>query len=399
MVLISVATFFLFILLIALSFLRSSPNPTEQTVGQIVLPTAFPFFQPPLTKRHTIDSNEDVQLSPADRSAIDEVGKKLPIDTSDLKVEYSELLDTFYIQSIATDGAQLNQFLEENKLANLYKSNPKFFKVARISPKEIVEGDEDVYIKENNLGEPIPTPTPTPNPNDPTSDIKPVMNTFKSLMGFSTVLTPLSTTTTSRPVRQPTQQPGQPPTTGSAPGIVANRTDCNKILGNERIVCAALKYTGIRYGFVNNQNESIKRWGVRSTGTYGRPPAEWIATRTPEGPTDFLVCSSYTDLAIYVAFGFYKYHLSHSYLTDKENFREIDIFTARPGDLLIKGTAATGDGHVGIFVKRYADGSMQTLESTSAKSGRSGYFTRIKPKSAPGAFNRAVRYIGPGSTP
>ena len=146
---------------------------------------------------------------------------------------------------------------------------------------------------------------------------------------------------------------------------------------------------------IYNHKESLRRWGVLPQGTVGRPPAEWIATRTPEGPTDFLVCSSYTDLAIYVAFGFYKKHLSHTYLTDKENFKEIDIFTSRPGDLLIKGTAAAGDGHVGIFVRRFANGSMQTLESTSAKSGRSGYYTRVKPKSAPSAFTRAVRYIGP----
>lgn len=388
-VMISAATVFLIVLLFALSSLRSSPNTNEQSADQAVVPTRTPFFQLPSAPRHTINSNEDTQLSLAEKAAIEESSKKLPFSEGGLNIEYSGTLNTFYVQNSDTNIDKFNKFLEENKLSELYKSNPKLFKKTKLDAKYVMDEDEFTYFSENEMGESSLeelTPSPTPNPNDPMNNVKPAMNIFKTLMGFNTVLAPSS-------INNGTQQS----TTGKTPAPIANNTNCNNIIGNERIICAALKYTGIRYGFSNNRAKQIEKWGVPFAGTNGYDPATWLAHRTPEGPTDFLGCSGYTELAIYVAFGFYnKKHCSISYLSDPQYFKKIDPNAARPGDLLIKGTACSsiGGGHVAIFVKRYANGSTQTLEATAAKPARSGYYNR-----KPGTFTRAVRYIGPGSTP
>lgn len=378
-------------LTVALGILRSNTQSPEQaSTTEVVIPTSTPNSQTTVpaqtslnqtisTTTHMVNSNDDMLLGSTDRTAIENVVKKLPIDSDLLKIEYSELLDTFYIQNNAINQTQVRKFIEENNLSNLYKTYPEFFKFTDKYPGDVLDEDEEVYAIENGLGETLPEDSPTNSTgNEKQIDIMKKLSSI--LFGAS------------KHVPQPSIAPSQPTHPPTISGET-NSVNCNNIVSNERIICAALKYTGIRYGFVYNPTESIKRWGVKSRGTYGRPPAEWIATRTPEGPTDFLVCSSYTDLAIYVAFGFYKYHLSHTYLDDKQNFREVPVNSTLPGDLVIKGTAAAGDGHVAILITRYANGSMKTLESTSAKSGRSGYFNR-----KPGSFTRAVRYIGPGST-
>lgn len=398
-VIITIASVFLVGLLIALTAFRTRPS-TEDVPNQIAYPTNVPNNRT-FSNTSTIKSNNEVQIDPIETSAIENTVKKLPIDTSEFKVEYSEMLDTFYIQSVSTDEAKLTQFLEENKLASLYKSHPKFFKLTKKNPKYVLDEDEFVFINENGLGESVPDPTPTPNPNDPSRDIKPVLNTFKTLMGFNSVLAPLSTTTTSRqPVRQSTQRPARAPATGSSPGAPINTSNCANIVGNERIVCSALKYTGIRYGYASDtrgNNLSKERWGVISQGRNGHQPATWIAQRIPGGANDFLECSGYTAVAIYDAFGVVADPGCSVFYLSAANFKKIDINTARAGDLLIKGTGcatAGGGGHIGIFVKRLANGGIQTLESTSRGSGRTGYY-----EVGPTYFTRAVRYTGPGSTP
>lgn len=392
-IIISVATALLLGLLIALSLFRARPS-SEEVPNQVAFPTSVPNNRT-FSNTSTIKSNDQVQIDQIETSAIENTVLKLPIDTTDLRVEYSELLDTFYIQSIATDGAQLTQFLEENKLTNLYISHPKFFKFTKKYPRDVLDEDEFIFINENGLGESElaeATPTPTPNPNDPTRDVKPVLNVFKTLMGFNTVLTPFSAT--SRP-----QQTSKTPTSGSAPSAPINAANCANIVGNERIVCSALKYTGIRYGYASDtrgSNLSKDRWGVVSQGSNGHNPANWIAKRIPGGVNDFLECSGYVAVAIYDAFGVVADHCSVGYYGAK-NFKKIDINTARAGDLLIKGTGcatAGGGGHIGIFVKRNANGRIQTLESTPRGSGRTGYYDV-----APSYFDKAVRYTGPGSTP
>ncbi len=385
-IIISVATVLLIGLLIALSSFRTSPQSSEQVPTEIVIPTSSPNNQ--LLSNGSIKSNDDVQLASADTSAIDNTIKKLPLDSAELKVEYSEQLDTFYIQNTATDEAQLNQFLAENNLLNLYKSHPKFFKFTNQYPKDVMDEDEFVFINERGVGE---TAVDVPRANTEQQKQLEVMKGLIGLMFDYSIPTPEPTSPS------PTQST-QLPTVGTTTNPV-NTANCDSVVGNEKIVCAALKYTGVRYGYAGNargNEQSKKTWGVVSQGQNGHNPAQWISQRIPGGINDFLECSGYVAVAIYDAFGVVADHCSVNYYGAK-NFKKIDINTARAGDLLIKGTAcatAGGGGHIGIFVKRNANGRIQTLESTPRGTGRTGYY-----EVSPTYFDKAVRYTGPGSTP
>lgn len=391
-IIISVATVLLVGLLIALSIFRSSSQKTEQaTVAEVVIPTTSPNNQTFSNSSSSIKSNDEIQLNSSDTSAVDSTVKKLPIDSAELKVEYSELLDTFYIQNNATDEAQLNQFLEENNLLNLYKSQPKFFKFTKQNPKDVVDEDEYTFTTENGLNESlIDSPTEL---TDQQKQLE-VAKGFLGLMFDYTIPTP----TPLPPTQAATQSSGGNVTTQPISGTFVPAS-CNSVVGNEKIVCSALKYTGIRYGFSSSargNEQSKKTWGVISKGQNGHNPAQWIAQRIPGGSNDFLECSGYVAVAIYDAFGVVADHCSVGYY-GAQYFKKIDINTARPGDLLIKGTGCAtsgGGGHIGIFVKRLPNGRIQTLESTPRGTGRTGYY-----EVAPTFFTRAVRYNGPGSTP
>lgn len=387
-VIISVATVLLVVLLIALSIFRSSSQTTEQaTITEVVIPTTSPNNQIVSNSSSSIKSNDEIQLNTSDTSAVDNTVKKLPIDTDLLKVEYSDLLDTFYIQNNATDEAQLNQFLEENNLLNLYKSHPKFFKFTKQNPKDEKDEDEFAFVGENGLSESLPeSPTVL---TDQQKQLE-VAKGFLGLMFDYTLPTPTPIT----PTQSSEGNIGTQPISGTF--VPAS---CNSVVGNEKIVCSALKYTGIRYGFSSSargNEQSKKTWGVISKGQNGHNPAQWIAQRIPGGDNDFLECSGYVAVAIYDAFGVVADHCSVAYY-GAQYFKKIDINTARPGDLLIKGTGCAtsgGGGHIGIFVKRLPNGRIQTLESTPRGSGRTGYY-----EVAPTFFDKAVRYTGPGSTP
>lgn len=390
-IIISVATVLLVVLLIALSIFRSSSQKTEQaTVAEVVIPTTSPNNQTFSNSSSSIKSNDEIQLNSSDTSAVESTVKKLPIDTDLLKVEYSDLLDTFYIQNNATEEAQLNQFLEENNLLNLYKSQPKFFKFTQQNPKDVKDEDEFGYVNENGIGETNPEDSPT----NLTGNEKQlyIMKKFSSILfGSSQRSTESSDQTNNTPVISP---PSTQP-----PSELGKNPNCANVVGNEKIVCSALKYTGIRYGYSSSargNEQSKKRWGVISKGQNGHNPATWIAQRIPGGDNDFLECSGYTAVAIYDAFGVVADHCSVNYYGAK-NFKKIDINTARAGDLLIKGTGCAtsgGGGHIGIFVSRNSNGRIKTLESTPRGNGRSGPY-----EVSPTFFDKAVRYTGPGSTP
>lgn len=398
-VIISIATFLLIGLLIALSIFRSSSQSTEQsTITEVVIPTTSPNNQSLSSTSSSIKSNDEVQLNTSDTSAIDNTIKKLPIDSAELKVEYSEQLDTFYIQNTSTDEARLNQFLEENNLSNLYKTNPKFFKFTNQKPKYVMDEDEFTFISGNGLGE------SQSEISLPATDQQKQLEVAKGLLGiiFNLEPPPIPTIRVNNP-NQPNAQLAQPPVVGLQPTSTANSVNtanCANVIGNEKIVCSALKYTGIRYGYAANARGnklSKDRWGIVSQGSNGHGPATWIAQRIPGGSNDFLECSGYVAVAIYDAFGVVEDRCSTAYYGAK-NFKKIDINTARAGDLLIKGTGCAtsgGGGHIGIFVKRNPNGTIQTLESTPRGSGKSGYYDDVSPT----YFTHAVRYTGPGSTP
>ncbi len=176
--------------------------------------------------------------------------------------------------------------------------------------------------------------------------------------------------------------------------------NCTDVVGNEKIICAALQYTGIRYANKNGGKDWAQVYGVSQNdlGNLGHPAAQWKASRIPGGKGDFLECSGYTDLAIYEAFKIDKVHCSARYLDDKSLFREVSIYELMPGDFLIKSRTCGDGGHVGIYVSTEPDGRLLTLESSAGKNitdntVTSGYYKRKATE-----YPYAVRYIGPGST-
>jgi len=393
-IIISVATFLLVGLLIALSIFQSKPQTSEQVTTEIAIPTAAPNNQSFTTSSSNVRSNTDLRLNSADTNAIENTVKKLPLDSAELKIEYSELLNTFYVQNTATDGARLKQFLTENNLSALYSANSKLFKLTDKNPKDIMDEDEFVFGVESGwVGDQVEETSIIPTPSN-LQKAKEQMKSVNSI--FNLFLVPNKLVIVSP---APTSTPAGSPQSAIPANTPINVANCNSIVGNEKIVCSALKYTGIRYGYASNaagNAKSKERWGVVSQGRNGHDPATWIAKRIPGGSNDFLECSGYVAVAIYDAFGVVEDRCSVNYYGGG-NFKKIDINAARAGDLLIKGTGCAtsgGGGHVGIFVKRNANGRIQTLESTSRGSGRSGPF-----EVGPTYFDRAARYTGPGSTP
>ncbi len=187
-------------------------------------------------------------------------------------------------------------------------------------------------------------------------------------------------------------------------GPTGTPIDCSSVAGNEKIICAAKNFLGVRYA---NRNEGtgakwLNEWGVSTiTGSLGQKPQEWISQRVFGGPNDFFECSGFTKTAIYAAFGVtVNAQCSGAYLTDSQYFKEIDMSELRPGDLLVESTECGNGGHVGIYLGITDTGMVSTIESSAGKNAntgekKSGFYERP----AGAIYKYAVRYIGPGSSP
>ncbi|HMT18619.1 MAG TPA: hypothetical protein PKD20_01235 [Candidatus Saccharibacteria bacterium] len=200
--------------------------------------------------------------------------------------------------------------------------------------------------------------------------------------------------------------------TSTSAGLV----DCQNPQGNEKIVCAAEKYMGIRYS--NGGDKWNAEWGVTNTNgrlNGGASAANWLATRVPNGYGDFIDCSGFTNLAMYVAYdyqttagcsGLYTKDSNGDGLSDADsNLKIIPIDQVQPGDFLTISQNCNGEsaGHIGIFAGVLPSGQWSTIESTAGRNidgeKKTGYY--VKP---PGGgtgehdFKYAARYIGPGSS-
>lgn len=250
-IIISIATVLLVGLLIALSVFRSSPQSSDQaTITEVVIPTGSPNNQSFTSTSSNIKSNDDIQLDSADTSAVDNTVKKLPIDTAEFKVEYSDLLDTFYVQSTATDAAQLNQFLEENNLANLYKSHPKFFKFTIQNPKDVLDEDEYTFINENGQGELIEDTEKTPQE----TRLAPLKNILNSLVAIDFPTPSVGVTSTPQPATTSGQgsasvgsfQNGFPVSPADSTKIPCPNSPTVSEVGNKRIYANGVGYYNIK---------------------------------------------------------------------------------------------------------------------------------------------------------
>jgi hypothetical protein len=178
---------------------------------------------------------------------------------------------------------------------------------------------------------------------------------------------------------------------------------CAQLYGNVRVLCAAKKYFGVRYGTADPvyapKWEGV--WGQKITSWGGHNPLNWIL-HYKEGSTNaFLECSGFVSVGFRAAYNVDVDNCSAGFLSDKKNFKEIDPHDVRPGDLVIAARWCGGrqGGHV-AFVESYNKETKRlvTYESSAGTSSegwaRSGRITHHKIGED---FHYAVRYIGPGS--
>jgi hypothetical protein len=177
--------------------------------------------------------------------------------------------------------------------------------------------------------------------------------------------------------------------------------NCEGVVGNEKIACAAQEFLGVRYANYNTGTGTrwLDTWGVSNIeGSLGQRPREWVEQRVVGGSNDFMECSGFTNVAIYAAYGVeIGPTCSAGYLSRTDYFVQIDPSDARPGDFMIKSRTCGNNGHIGIFYER-SGSQIRTLESSAGRNEegeqRTGFYTRD-----PNYYPYAVRYIGPGSTP
>lgn len=138
-ILTGVLTLILLGVIVATSLFRVNTADQNQPETTFSVPTTAPI---PRTTTQSPSEKQEEPLTPADLARINQAREKLPIESDGLLVEYSALLDTFYIQNTATDEAALNAFLDSNNLRDLYNRQPNKFKKITKSPLTAIDEDE-----------------------------------------------------------------------------------------------------------------------------------------------------------------------------------------------------------------------------------------------------------------
>ena len=169
---------------------------------------------------------------------------------------------------------------------------------------------------------------------------------------------------------------------------------------------------GIRYSFTKS-DRILKEYGVKSPALPGlrggANPATWLQNRVVGGPNDFIDCSGYTKLSLYVAYNYQTTAgCSGSYAKDSNgdgladadpNLMIVPLNQLQPGDFLtisLVCNSETTPGHIAIYVETLPNGKIKTLESTAGKDANGKILSGYREREA-NYFPYASRYIGPGS--
>lgn len=140
-ILTGVLTLILVGVLIATTMFRSTSATPTPTATSFTIPTTAPIpHSDPTINRPTTTPLTDDELG-----KLYDARQKMPLEKDGLLVDYSSLLDTFYIQSTATDEAAFNAFLDENGLRDLYNAQPSKFKKVTKNPSAAIHDDELRY--------------------------------------------------------------------------------------------------------------------------------------------------------------------------------------------------------------------------------------------------------------
>jgi len=218
----------LFALIVALNFFTaprpkdessSSPIPTRASITR----TGNNFAQPRMSEsmRKTLQQEQTKlqQSTPLTKEQVESLQKlkstlrTKPEDNDDFAISYSEDLDQFFVQLKSSEATQkLEEFLAKDlELLKIYKNDGyDYFKTGTISPQTLVtqtqralddyrerkdesqKADSDLTMVDSPPPQ-LLSPTLPINKNDPSSQIKPVFNIFKTLVGLNSI--PMTTST------------------------------------------------------------------------------------------------------------------------------------------------------------------------------------------------------------
>ena len=263
-IILSVVTLVLVALLIVLAALRSKPQ--SDSTDQFAAPTDSPtnrgsnntYSNGSTNNRSTTPKKQITPvptLPKAKQEALFTIQNFLPYDSDALAVDYSSLTNKIYVQKKNEKAdEEFRKFLETNKLKDTYEKHPELFVTTRSNLTTVINNEEQkMEFSPEDMEEAIQTtPTPTPNKNDPSSQAKPMMNVFKSLMGFNITLLPYSPTTHTQN-SQTTQQSNQPQQSNqSAPTQIIYSKDTTNI------PCAAGTDNGPADGYTNGVPTKIR---------------------------------------------------------------------------------------------------------------------------------------------
>ncbi|MGB5034683.1 MAG: hypothetical protein WBO56_02710, partial [Microgenomates group bacterium] len=228
-IIIVVTTVLLVALLIVLGILRSKPQ-TDSTSDQFASPTNIPNNQrgggssrssssgSGSGNNNSISGNgtagnsgrgngisatprqvaTPTPLPKVKLDALSTIQKFLPYNSDALAVDYSAITNKIYVQKKSEKAdEEFQQFLTQNNLVDIYNKSPELFLTSQSILAPIITNEEQKIefspeeVKEAVL-EPLTSPTSIPNPNDPSKQMLPMVNVFKTLMGLNTILLPPS---------------------------------------------------------------------------------------------------------------------------------------------------------------------------------------------------------------
>jgi len=149
------------VLITAISVVRRQPQ-QESDVSSFVVPTSLPVNRSTTNSFGNSAISTIPTLMPDQQNAITNFKNFIPYDSDALALEYSPYSNKVYIEKRSDQAnAELQKFLEENNLTDIYNKYPNLFKIITSSIKERINEEEQVF-NEPGLQTTETNTTPTP---------------------------------------------------------------------------------------------------------------------------------------------------------------------------------------------------------------------------------------------
>lgn len=168
-ILTGVLTLILIGVIIATSLFRITSDTQNPDSSTFAIPTTAPIPRTPQTQgvpTQTVSQKPSSTFSRADLVRITQARQQLPLSENGLSIDYSALLDTFFIQNTATNDAALKAFLDRNNLRDLHSRSPEKFRMTSKSPAVAMQEAELEFLQNFDHDDDSNTVSaPTTNPN------------------------------------------------------------------------------------------------------------------------------------------------------------------------------------------------------------------------------------------